>query len=34
LFCVVFVGEGLEVGAAAGFVEACCADDYELLALA
>ena len=31
---VVFVGEGFEVGAAAGFVEAGCADDYELLALA
>ena len=31
---VVFVDERLEVSAAAGFVEACCADDYELLALA
>jgi len=31
---VVFVSEGLEVGAAAGFVEAGCADHYELLALA
>ena len=31
---MVLVGEGLEVGAAAGFVEAGGADDYELLALA
>jgi hypothetical protein len=31
---VVFVGEGLEVCAAAGFVEAGCADDYQFLALA
>jgi hypothetical protein len=30
----VFVGEGLEVGAAAGFVEASCAAADELLALA
>src|SRR5258706_8385736 len=29
-----FVGEGFEVGSAAGFVAACCSDDYELLALA
>jgi len=28
LLGVVFVSEGLEVGAAAGFVEACCANDY------
>jgi hypothetical protein len=34
LLGVVSVGEGFEVGAAAGFVEACCSDDYELLALA
>jgi hypothetical protein len=34
LFGVVFVDEGLEVSAAAGFVEAGCADDYEFLALA
>jgi hypothetical protein len=34
LLGVVFVGEGFEVGAAAGFVEAGCTDDYELLALA
>jgi len=34
LLGVVFVDERLEVSAAAGFVEACCADDYELLALA
>ena len=31
---MVFVVEGLEMSAAAGFVEACCADDYEFLALA
>ena len=31
---MVFVGEGFEVGAAAGFVEAGGADDYEFLALA
>ena len=33
LLGVVFVGEGLEVGAAAGFVEAGCADENQLLAL-
>ena len=34
MFGVVLVGEGLEVGAAAGFVEAGGTDDDELLALA
>jgi hypothetical protein len=34
LLCVVLVGEGLEVGAAAGFVEAGGTDDDEFLALA
>ena len=34
LLGVVFVSEGFEVGAAASFVEACRADDYEFLALA
>jgi hypothetical protein len=34
LFGVVLVEEGLEVGAAAGFVESCCAYYDELLALA
>jgi hypothetical protein len=34
LLGVVFVGERLEVGAAAGFVEAGCAYENELLALA
>src|SRR6202041_3418345 len=34
LLGVVFVGEGFKVGAAAGFVEAGCADEDQLLALA
>jgi hypothetical protein len=34
LLGVVFVGAGVEVNAAAGFVEACCSDDDEFLGLA